>query len=102
MTFIEHKFYNCEVTTTSGSVYKINADSLHTDKLDFWQNWYCDTGHHRIFIDVDGNIYGGTCKNDHLGHIDTDWQILSKSTICKRNRCVGCTDDLMTAKSKTK
>ena len=101
MKLTDHIFYNCEVTTSDGSVYKINADSLHIDNLDFWENWHCDTGRTRIFIDVDGNVYGGMCRNDHLGHIDTDWQILKQSTICKKNRCINCTDDLMAAKSKT-
>jgi len=46
------------------------------------------------------NVFGGECKNDHLGNISTGWVILTDATICQKSRCTGCTDDLIQYKRK--
>jgi hypothetical protein len=33
-----------------------------------------------------------------LGNLETGWELLPAQTVCTRDRCTGCTDDLMAAK----
>jgi hypothetical protein len=45
------------------------------------------------------DVYSGECKNDYLGNLFKDFKILDEN-ICKRDRCTGCTDDLIIKKRK--
>lgn len=78
----------------------MNANTLHNNQIDCWQDWQCNAGHTRIYIKSNLDVYGGECLNDYLGRLDQDWQLLPESTVCKRTRCTGCTDDLLTPKRK--
>ena len=78
--------------------YRIDGNWLHNQGLDTWRGWDCDAGRTRLYIDTDNNVYGGQCLNDQLGNLNTGWQLLSKPTTCQRDRCTGCTDDLIVAK----
>lgn len=100
MTFSNHINYNCKVTLDTGEEYLVNANWLHNSKNDEWPRWHCDTGKTRILIDSELNVYNGQCFNDFLGNINTEWSLLPEGTICKRSRCSGCADDLMTRKFK--
>ena len=100
MNFTNHAWYNCEILLDDGTKYRVDANWLHNQKLDHWQGWECDVGNTRIFIDSDLSVYGGECMNDKLGDADQDWQLLEKSTICKKTRCTGCTDDLLIYKKE--
>jgi hypothetical protein len=93
-----HKNYNCRVTTDTGEEYLIYANWLHNEKLDYWQGWTCKAGATRLLIDKNLEIYSGECHNDHLGNIN-NFTLLDQ-TICKQERCTGCTDDLIVAKQK--
>ena len=92
--------HNCEVKLTDGSSVRIHANQLHNKKMDRFQGWNCHAGHDRIYIDVDGSVYGGECMNDRLGTVE-DWSLLSEPTVCRLETCTGCTDDLMTNKWRT-
>lgn len=94
-----HENYNCKATTESGQEYMIYANWLHNQQVDLWKDWICEAGATRLLIDKDFEIYSGDCKNDHLGNALTDFQVL-EHTICKQDRCTGCTDDLIVAKHK--
>ena len=98
MKFTDHKNHNCTAILDNGEQYKMSADFLHNEKLDFWLGWHCDAGSTRIFIDNENQVFGATCRNDYLGNLNSDLKILNSSTICKRARCVGCTDDLLISK----
>lgn len=95
-----HKFYNCNVDFDDGSNYLLDANWLHNNNMDFWKDWYCNAGSDRLYIAPDSSVYGGECMNDYLGNLNTEWSILLESTRCKRDRCSGCTDDLITKKHK--
>jgi len=97
--FENQKNWNCRITTDSGEEYLVYADWLHNEQLDFWKNWYCEAGSTRILIDKDLKIYSGECKNDMLGSALDGFNIL-ENTICKQDRCTGCTDDLVVNKYK--
>lgn len=101
MQFSDHEFYNCEVILDNGTKYNINANWLHNEKLNYWKNWQCEAGFNRIFIDADSNVYSGQCFNDSLGNLQTGWDVLNTPTICKRERCTGCTDDLLAEKQES-
>jgi hypothetical protein len=94
----DHKFYNCIVDTDAGTTHRIDANWLHNNNLDIWHGWKCLAGSDRIFVDSTGLIYSGECRNDLLGQIDSNWQLLENATVCNRDRCSGCTDDLMITK----
>jgi len=94
-----HENYNCRVTTESGEEFLVYANWIHNEQLDNWKGWQCEAGATRLLIDKDFGIYSGECKNDYLGNALTDFQ-LSEHTICKQDRCTGCTDDLIVAKQK--
>jgi hypothetical protein len=97
--FENHKNYNCQITTDTGEEYFIYANWLHNNNLDNWKDWYCEAGATRLYIDKDLNIFSGECKNDGLGSALSNFTLLDH-TICKQERCFGCTDDLIVAKKK--
>jgi len=96
MQFENHKNYNCKIMLEDGQEYHVYADWLHTSGLDHWQGWHCDAGTTRISIDKNLNVWNGMCRNDFLGSAQ-DFELLS-GTICRRPRCIGCTDDLAVGK----
>lgn len=95
-----HTFYNCKITLDDGSYHYVDANWLHNNNIDFWTDWNCCAGSDRIFVDHDGSVYGGECRNDLLGNMDTGWNLLEHATRCRLNRCTGCTDDLLITKEK--
>jgi hypothetical protein len=100
--FKNHRYYNCEITLDNGETYRVGANWLHNEKLDDWFGWTCDAGHKRISIDKDFDVRSAVCHNDYLGNIFTGWDILPVPTVCKKDRCTGCTDDLLITKKEPK
>jgi hypothetical protein len=98
LKFENHQYYNCEIETNDGEKFRVSANWIHNNGMDHWQGWQCDAGHRRLDIDKDFNVHSGVCKNDYLGNLFGQWQVLDRPTVCKRERCVGCTDDLLIAK----
>jgi hypothetical protein len=95
MKIEDQKFYNCEVTLRNGKTYRIAANWMHNEKLDNWKGWLCDAGRTRVFLDKDLNVFCGECRNDMLGNLLGEWKLLQEPTTCKKERCSGCTDDLI-------
>ena len=93
------KNHNCRVTTDTGNEYLVYSSWLHNEQLDLWNGWHCDAGNTRLFIDKNFNVYGGECRNDHLGNA-LDGFTLLEHAVCQQERCSGCTDDLAVAKYK--
>ena len=103
--FMQNKFenqenYNCRITTDTGEEYLVYANWLHNERLDNWQGWHCEAGATRIAIDKNLEVWSGECHNDYLGSVLEDFVIFKHNSICKRDRCTGCTDDLILAKHK--
>jgi len=90
--------YNCEIICANGEKFLINANRLHNQHLDNWKDWHCEAGNKRLWIEHDGSVYGGECKNDYLGNVFENWDILPEPTVCKQIRCTACTDDLLISK----
>lgn len=97
--FENHDNYNCEVTLDSGEQFRVYANWIHNNDLDHWQGWHCEAGHTRFYIDKHFDIWSGECQNDHLGLVLGEWSVKT-DTVCQQSTCTGCTDDLITEKSK--
>ena len=91
--------HNCEIILDDGTSFKVYANWIHNNDLDHWQGWSCAAGADRILITEELDVYSGECKNDYLGNLNTQWDLL-ENPVCKRSRCTGCTDDLLMEKSK--
>lgn len=100
MTFQNHKNYNCKITLSNGEEYFVYGNWIHNQDLDHWYSWDCNAGLDRLSIEADFSVYGGECKNDYLGNINSNWDILDKPTKCKRATCIGCVDDLIISKKQ--
>ena len=100
MQLSNQKFYNCEVITESGDKFLVDGNWLHNNNIDCWLDWKCNAGSDRIYITADLDIYSGQCKNDYLGNLLTNWDLLENPTVCKKQTCTGCTDDLILRKEK--
>lgn len=94
---ITHKNYNCQIFDDEGIAHLVYANWMHNENLDHWHGYHCDAGNTRFYIDKNFDIWSGECKNDYLGNIFTHW-LPQSDTTCKRERCTGCTDDLITKK----
>jgi hypothetical protein len=88
-----------QVTFEDNSTTLIYANRLNNENLNKWQGWQCSVGVTGINIYKD-EIYSGECRNDWLGSFSTGWNLLENPTICKLERCTGCTTDLMQHKWK--
>ena len=98
MIFENHQHYNCEITTDNNEKFRVSANWLHNAGLDYWQGWSCDAGYQRLDIDKNFDVHSAVCQNQYLGNLFGEWQVLDQPGICKRERCVGCTDDLLIGK----
>jgi len=98
LNFKDTLWPNCQVTLADGSTVKIDANQLHNDAIDNWKGWSCEAGMSRLHIEADLTVYSGECKNDILGNLSDGWTEMKQLTICKRERCTGCTDDLLVSK----
>jgi hypothetical protein len=94
---IKHKNYNCQITTEDGEQHLVFAEWIHEQGLDTWKGYQCDAGNTRFMIDKNFDIWSGECKHDHLGNVMGKWN-LKTDTVCRRERCTGCADDLLTKK----
>lgn len=102
MNIENHLNYNCRVTVEDGSEFLIYANWMHNESHDHWQGWSCQAGTTRLHIDKNLEVWSGECKNDYLGSaLSADFSILNGTT-CRRERCTGCTDDLLVAKERPK
>lgn len=90
--------YNVKVWDDNNNCYLMFANRLHNEKLDCWQGWHCRAGVDMIVIDFDLNVYGSECKNDLLGNLDSDFQLIEDYTTCGRTTCISCTNDLAVEK----
>lgn len=100
MQFKNHEHYNCEIELDTGEKYRVAANWIHNSDLDHWQGWSCDAGYKRLSIDSDFNVHSAECHNQNLGNLFAGWSLNPTSQICQRNRCTGCTDDLLLAKHR--
>lgn len=95
--FENHQNYNCRIILDNGQEFMVFGSWIHNEQLDHWKGWTCDAGHTRLMIDKDLNVWSGECKNDFFGPVMSNFYDNTK-TICKRETCTGCMDDLIIRK----
>jgi MoaA/NifB/PqqE/SkfB family radical SAM enzyme len=92
--------YNVEVEYDDGSSIKTFATRLNFLDLNYFKDWECYAGYHRISINDDSSVYVGECKGQFLGKLsDSSFKLLDGPCTCSRIRCTGNPMDLMLAKS---
>lgn len=96
---VNDRNYNSKVTFEDNTTALIYASRLHNENLNYWLGWHCDAGVNYIYI-YDNEVYSGECRNDKLGTLDQDWELIDNYTICKLDRCSGCTTNLLQKKQK--
>lgn len=101
MKFENHRYYNCEITLDNGEKYQISANWMHNNDLDHWKGWNCDAGYRRLDIDKNFDVYSAQCKNELLGNLFNEWSMYDSPSKCLRERCTGCTDDLLIGKQQS-
>lgn len=94
---IKHDNYNCKITTEDGQEHLVYANWIHNEGLDNWKGYRCDAGYTNFYIDKNFDVWSGACHNNFLGNVLAEWSIKT-DTICERETCIGCTDDLITRK----
>jgi len=84
-----------------GSFSDFSTDDLVGKRLNFFEGWSCGVGTDSIFVNMDGDIYGASCKvGGKLGNIYEDFEIPDKWLLCTKKSC-SCGSDLFIPKAKT-
>lgn len=91
--------YNARVVFEDNTDVLIYVNRLNNENLTAWKDWKCAAGATAIYI-YKNQVYGGECRNDLLGYLDQDWNLIDNYTTCKLDRCSGCTTDLLQEKYK--
>jgi organic radical activating enzyme len=88
------------VYNEAGQFADYSTDDLVGKRLNFFEGWSCGVGSTSLFVNMDGEIYGASCKvGGKLGNIYEDFEIPEKWLTCSRNLC-SCGADLFIPKVK--
>lgn len=83
------------------SFYDFSTDDLVGEVRNNFNGWHCGLGVDNLFIDMDGNIFGATCKvGGKYGNIFEEFSTPKNWGICTRKLCT-CGSDLFIPKSKS-
>lgn len=83
-----------------GKFRDFSTDELVGRKLNYYEGWKCGVGVQNIHINMDGDIYGASCKvGGKLGNVFEDFTIPSEWLPCTRKVC-SCGADLFVPKVK--
>ena len=91
--------YNVRVTFEDNTDLLIYVNRLSNENLHKWQGWHCAAGVTAIHI-YKNEVYSGECRNDLLGYLDKEWNLIDNHTTCKLDQCSGCTTDMLQGKNK--
>lgn len=79
----------------------LSTETIVGSKINNYKNWKCGLGVENIYIDMDGKIFGASCRlGGELGTIFDDVRIPQEWLTCSRDLCT-CGADLFIPKSKT-
>lgn len=83
-----------------GTYFDYSTDDLVGEFKNNFQNWKCGLGVDSLFIDMDGKIFGASCKVGGLyGNIYEDFNVPAGWSTCNRKLC-SCGADLFIPKFK--
>ena len=97
MIFQNDPNYNCRITRDDGSDYYVFADWLWNNDATYYKGWSCEAGYTRFYIDKNFDVWSCMAQNTYLGPALADWST-ENTTICQKDNCSHCTDDLLTVK----
>jgi organic radical activating enzyme len=90
---------------------RYSVESAHSTNVNHWKNWYCSIGMRTLYIDFDGNVFKGVCREGGwLGNVNnvTGLEFSKKPFLgkecwvkCTRNVCF-CGADMAVPKVKNK
>ncbi len=78
------------------------VESVLSKKLSFWRNWNCSIGIQHLYVDYDGNVFRGTCREGGvLGNVydDSNMSIGKNWIVCEKHIC-SCGADMAAPKVK--
>lgn len=89
--------YNTKITFEDNSQVLIFSARLINENLTAYKGWRCAAGVTSIDL-YQNKVFSAGCRNDFLGFIDQDWNLLEQHTVCKLDRCSFCFTDLLQEK----
>jgi hypothetical protein len=83
-----------------GSYTDVSTDTFVGEKMNFLENWVCGAGVENIYIDMDGQVFGASCRiGGKLGNIYENMQTPDNWVLCTKKIC-SCGADLFIPKYK--
>ena len=82
------------------TVVPIHSQVLVNLRVDHFPDWRCNAGRDRIFINVDGKVYGGMCRMGEIGEMLDTFRLLDQPVTCDGRAC-SCMGDVRVAKWKS-
>lgn len=85
----------------NGQFRDISTDELVGSQLNHFKGWLCGMGVESLYVDMDGNVFGASCRIlGKLGNVFEDFEIPKAWTSCPVEKCT-CGADLFIPKAKT-
>lgn len=98
---IQHKEnYNVSVIDEDGEEHLCHANDLQEWDIHHFKDWKCQAGVKYLYVTENGDAWGSQCENDYLGNVYEHVVMLCGWTVCKQEKCTGCTNDLAVKKHK--
>ncbi len=84
----------------SGFFKDFSVDELIAQKLNQFRGWQCSAGLLHLYVDFDGFVYIGNCRQGgHFGNVFDDFELPTEWVTCKTEFC-GCGGDFLAPKAK--
>ena len=90
---------NTELTLDDGSRVLVHSQTFTNLHLNNFPGWKCNAGKDRIFINVDGEVYGGMCRMVEKGNIRKELKLSEQPVVCDGRDC-HCMSDIIVKKWK--
>ena len=98
---IESEVSDCIVVLKDGATIEANSLDLFRKDLHHFKGWTCTAGTDSILIESDFQVWSGICRIDNLGNLfDDDFNLLQSPTVCTKDQCTTCENDLTNTKKK--
>jgi hypothetical protein len=82
-----------------GTLLEVHSQVLANMNLSQFPDWKCRAGMDRIYINVDGKVYGGMCRVGEVGDMLTEFRLLDNEVTCDGRLCA-CMGDIRVQKWK--
>jgi hypothetical protein len=90
---------NTQLTLDDGSRMSVHSQVFTNLHLNNFPGWLCNAGKDRMFINVDGMVYGGMCRMVDMGDIRKEFKLSEEPVVCDGRDC-HCMSDIIVKKWK--